>query len=96
MKVSLFAWVCIWVIPFWFLLGRRPKKTWWFRVNAGGMSNDVYQYRAPNVRNAYETVLDGFLANTGIQVEAPSVDCSDVSKASVIIDLLQAQIGIYR
>ena len=29
-KVSLFAWLCIWVIPFWFLLGRRPKKTWWF------------------------------------------------------------------
>ncbi len=29
-KVSLFAWICIWVIPFWFLLGQRPKKTWWF------------------------------------------------------------------
>ena len=29
-KVTLFAWICIWVIPFWFLLGQRPKKTWWF------------------------------------------------------------------
>ena len=29
-KVSLAAWVCIWVIPFWFLLGQVPKKTWWF------------------------------------------------------------------
>jgi hypothetical protein len=29
-KVSLFAWICIWVIPFWFLLGQVPKKTWWF------------------------------------------------------------------
>ncbi len=25
--VSLFAWVCIWVIPFWCLLGQKPKKT---------------------------------------------------------------------
>jgi len=29
-KVSLSAWICIWVIPFWFLLGQVPKKTWWF------------------------------------------------------------------
>ncbi len=29
-KVTLFAWICIWVVPFWFLLGQRPKKTWWF------------------------------------------------------------------
>jgi hypothetical protein len=29
-KVSLLAWICIWVVPFWFLLGQRPKKTWWF------------------------------------------------------------------
>jgi hypothetical protein len=29
-KVSLSAWICIWVIPFWFLLGQLPKKTWWF------------------------------------------------------------------
>jgi hypothetical protein len=28
--VTLFAWICIWVVPFWFLLGRRPKKTAWF------------------------------------------------------------------
>lgn len=28
--VSLSAWICIWVIPFWFLLGQKPKKTWWF------------------------------------------------------------------
>jgi hypothetical protein len=28
--ISLFAWICIWVIPFWFLLGARPKRTWWF------------------------------------------------------------------
>ncbi|HEU4429334.1 MAG TPA: hypothetical protein VFT98_11315 [Myxococcota bacterium] len=29
-KISLLAWICIWVIPFWFLLGQVPKKTWWF------------------------------------------------------------------
>jgi hypothetical protein len=29
-KVTLFAWICIWVIPFWCLLGQRPKRTWWF------------------------------------------------------------------
>jgi hypothetical protein len=29
-KVSLTAWLCVWVIPFWCLLGQRPKKTWWF------------------------------------------------------------------
>lgn len=28
--VSLFAWACIWLLPFWLLLGRLPKKTWWF------------------------------------------------------------------
>ena len=30
MKVTLFAWVCVWVIPFWVLLGQRPKRTGWF------------------------------------------------------------------
>lgn len=29
-KVTLFAWLCVWVIPFWSLLGQRPKRTWWF------------------------------------------------------------------
>jgi hypothetical protein len=29
-KVSLAAWIGIWVIPFWCLLGQVPKKTWWF------------------------------------------------------------------
>jgi hypothetical protein len=29
-KVTLSAWICIWVIPFWCLLGQVPKKTWWF------------------------------------------------------------------
>jgi hypothetical protein len=29
-KITLTAWVCVWVIPFWCLLGQRPKKTWWF------------------------------------------------------------------
>lgn len=28
--VTLFTWICIWVIPFWFLLGQKPKKTGWF------------------------------------------------------------------
>ena len=28
--VTLFAWICIWVLPFWLLLGQKPKKTWWF------------------------------------------------------------------
>ncbi|MDJ0785781.1 MAG: hypothetical protein QNK05_03170 [Myxococcota bacterium] len=25
--VTLFTWACVWVIPFWFLLGQRPKKS---------------------------------------------------------------------
>jgi len=29
-RVTLTAWIMIWVIPFWFLLGQKPKKTWWF------------------------------------------------------------------
>jgi len=29
-KVTLFAWICVWVIPFWCLLGQRPKRTAWF------------------------------------------------------------------
>jgi hypothetical protein len=29
-KISLSAWIGIWVIPFWCLLGQVPKKTWWF------------------------------------------------------------------
>ncbi|MDX1650271.1 MAG: hypothetical protein R3263_10495, partial [Myxococcota bacterium] len=34
--ITLFAWVCIWVVPFWFLLGQRPKKTsWWLAPVAG-------------------------------------------------------------
>ncbi len=36
--VTLFAWVCIWVIPFWFLLGQRPKKTWWFVSTVASIS----------------------------------------------------------
>ena len=27
MKVTLFVWACCWVVPFWVLLGQRPKKT---------------------------------------------------------------------
>ena len=27
--VSMTVWACIWVIPFWVLLGARPKKTSW-------------------------------------------------------------------
>jgi hypothetical protein len=26
-KVTLFVWVCCWVVPFWVLLGQRPKRT---------------------------------------------------------------------
>ena len=26
-KVTLFVWLCCWVVPFWVLLGQRPKKT---------------------------------------------------------------------
>ena len=28
--VTLFAWICIWVIPFWLLLGQKAKRTWWW------------------------------------------------------------------
>jgi hypothetical protein len=37
-KVTLFAWVCIWVIPFWTLLGQRPKKTAWFLATIAAIS----------------------------------------------------------
>lgn len=26
-KVTLFVWLCCWIVPFWVLLGQRPKKT---------------------------------------------------------------------
>ena len=26
-KISLFTWICVWVVPFWLLLGQRPKRT---------------------------------------------------------------------
>jgi hypothetical protein len=28
-KVSLAVWACCWIVPFWMLLGQRPKKTPW-------------------------------------------------------------------
>ena len=37
-KVTLFAWICIWVIPFWCLLGQRPKKTAWFLATIATIS----------------------------------------------------------
>lgn len=37
-KVTLFAWICIWVIPFWTLLGQRPKKTAWFLATIATVS----------------------------------------------------------
>jgi hypothetical protein len=37
-KVTLAAWMCIWVIPFWFLLGQKPKKTWWFVGSVAAVS----------------------------------------------------------
>jgi len=37
-KVTLFAWICIWVIPFWCLLGQRPKKTGWFLATIATVS----------------------------------------------------------
>jgi hypothetical protein len=36
--VTLAAWICIWVIPFWCLLGARPKKTWWFLATVASIS----------------------------------------------------------
>jgi hypothetical protein len=26
-KMTLFVWLCCWIVPFWVLLGQRPKKT---------------------------------------------------------------------
>jgi hypothetical protein len=37
-KVTLFAWICIWVIPFWFLLGQRPKKSGGFLATIATIS----------------------------------------------------------
>jgi hypothetical protein len=37
-KVTLAAWACVWVIPFWCLLGQKPKKTWWFVGSIAGVS----------------------------------------------------------
>jgi hypothetical protein len=28
-KTSLIAWACIWIIPFWMLLGQAPKRSWY-------------------------------------------------------------------
>jgi Ni/Fe-hydrogenase subunit HybB-like protein len=36
--VTLFAWICIWVIPFWFLLGQRPKRTGWLLASVAALS----------------------------------------------------------
>ncbi|MCP5060118.1 MAG: hypothetical protein GY937_25735 [bacterium] len=36
--VTLFAWVCIWVIPFWSLLGAKPKRTPNFLGSIAGIS----------------------------------------------------------
>jgi hypothetical protein len=37
-KVTLGAWICVWLIPFWCLLGQRPKRTWWFIGPIAGIS----------------------------------------------------------
>lgn len=36
--VTLFTWFCIWVIPFWTLLGAKPKQTWWFLATIASIS----------------------------------------------------------
>ena len=37
-KVTLLAWICVWVIPFWLLLGQKPKRTWWFLAGVAVIS----------------------------------------------------------
>ena len=37
-KVTLFAWICIWVIPFWCLLGQKAKQTAWFVATIASIS----------------------------------------------------------
>jgi hypothetical protein len=37
-KVTLLAWICVWVVPFWCLLGQRPKRTWWFLASIASVS----------------------------------------------------------
>lgn len=37
-RVTLFAWICIWVIPFWLLLGQKPKRTYWWVGSVAGIS----------------------------------------------------------
>ncbi|MCG8591792.1 MAG: hypothetical protein MJE66_21050 [Proteobacteria bacterium] len=28
--LSMTVWACIWILPFWLLLGQKPKQTWWW------------------------------------------------------------------
>ena len=35
--VSMVAWACNWLIPFWVLLGQRPKKTPWIAGPVAGI-----------------------------------------------------------
>ena len=37
-KVTLLAWILVWVIPFCLLLGQKPKKTWWFLGGVASIS----------------------------------------------------------
>jgi hypothetical protein len=37
-RVTLGAWFCVWVIPFWCLLGAVPKKTGWFVATIAAIS----------------------------------------------------------
>jgi hypothetical protein len=36
-KLTLSVWACCWVIPFWTLLGQRPKRTGWFLATISGV-----------------------------------------------------------
>ena len=35
--MSMAVWACIWIIPFWVLLGERPKKTPWILGPVAGI-----------------------------------------------------------
>ncbi len=37
-RVTLFTWILVWVIPFWFLLGQRPKRTGGFLATIAAVS----------------------------------------------------------
>lgn len=73
--------------------GDQTSKERWIIVKSGRM-DAPFQHNSANFKNAYNTVMSGFLARTVTHIQVDNVPSCDAGAAQ-FINLWESQIGLY-